>query len=193
MSQAEVDRIVVVGAAFANQAHTGSFYSWGGDNHLNLTLKGRDEQQFRQRYNQAPGGGSNAGPGLYISTSLSDSANYCPNTNGVLLQVDVPDTMPYICVTDHVIMNQLRNGVPAVNTQMLYRNGADTPPILLNHTATWHCLKTTKGVGFRLFDGRGSTAATIQNALNAMRTRNQHVAVNVLLGQLRADMRAQVH
>lgn len=193
MSQAEVDRIVAVGTANAHLAHQGSFYSWGGSKHCGLTTGGRNETLFRQNYNQAVGHGSNGGPGLYVSTNLYDSASYCSATNGVLLQVDMPETMPYISALNHAIMNQLRNGNPSVTAQMLYRNNQDMPPILLNHSGTWHCLKTTKGVGFRLFDGRGCPVVDIQNAVDRLRNDQMHVAVNVLLSQLRADIRTQIH
>ncbi len=194
MSIQEVNRIVAVGNQHANQVPApGIFYSWGGDNHLALTLSGRDEALFSQRYNQPVGGGSNAGPGLYLSTNLYDSSDYCPGNNGVLLQVDMPDRIPFIDSSNHQTMNALRTGVPPVNGPMLYRNGADKPPILLKFTQTWLCLKTVRGVGFRKFDGRAHTAPQIQNALNELRRLNRHAAVNVLLGQLRADIRSQVH
>jgi hypothetical protein len=194
MSQAEVDRIVAVGKAYSRDlALLGSFYSWGGENHNTLTLGGRNEEQFRQRYSQAVGGGANAGPGLYLTTSLYDSSDYCPAANGVLLQVEMPDDMPYVRISHAPTMNALRTGNPPVNTQMLYRTGADMPPVLVNHAGTWHCLKTTKGVGIRKFDGRGSDAVTIQFALDWLRGAGRNAAVAVLLGQLRADMRAQVH
>jgi len=193
MSQAEVDRIVAVGSANAHLVHQGSFYSWGGSKHFGLTTGGRNEITFRQNYNQAVGHGANGGPGLYLSTNLYDSASYCSTTNGVLLQVDMPDNMPYISALNHAIMNQLRNGHPSVNAQALYRNGQFMPPILLNHSGTWHCLKTTRGVGIRLFDGRGCPVVDIQNAVNQLRNGQMNVALNVLLSQLRADIRALIH
>lgn len=193
MSQAELDRIVAVGKQYTNLCPNASFFSWGGDNHLTLTLSNRDEALFHQRYNQAVGGGSNAGAGLYITPSLYDSGDYCPAINGVLLQVDLPDGIPYIRITHMPTMNALRQGNPSINTQMLYRQNPDIPPIALNHAGTWHCLKTTKGVGFRKFDGRGKTVADIQHGLDQLRQRNYPSAVAVLLAQLRADVRAQVH
>lgn len=54
MSIQEVNRIVEVGKQYAHTVPSrGIFYSWGGDNHLGLTLSGRDEALFSQRYNQA--------------------------------------------------------------------------------------------------------------------------------------------
>jgi hypothetical protein len=193
LSQAEVDRIVAVGKQFTHLCPNQSFYSWGGEGLVGLTTGGRDEIAFRTRYNQAVGGGANAGPGLYITTSLYDSSEYCPGANGVLLQVDLPDGIPYLRITDHATMNALRTGNPAVNAQMLYRQGPDCPPVVVNHAGNWHALKTTKGVGFRIFDGRGSNAVTIQAALNWLRQHNRNPAANVILGQLRQDMRALVH
>lgn len=191
MSQAEVNRIVAVGKQYTNLCPNQSFFSWGGDNHLTLSLGGRDEALFHQRYNQAVGGGSNAGPGLYVTTSLTDSASYCPAMNGVLLQVDMPDGIPYIRVSDVNTMNALRQGQPTVNTQMLYRQNADIPPVLLNHAGTWHCLKTTKGVGFRKFDGRGVTVPNIQLAVNTLRV-GFPAAAAVLLAQLKPEVRVQI-
>ena len=193
MSQAEKDRIVAVGKAYSANMPAGNFYSWGGDNHRSLTLGGRDEITFHTHYNQAVGGGSNAGPGLYVTTSLSDSAEYCPATDGVLLQVEMPDGMPYINVTDAVTMNALKTGNPKVTGMMLYRQSPDIPPVLVRFSPTWHCLKTTKGVGFRLFDGRGSSATIIQAGLDRLRQDGRPIAAGVLLGQLRDDIRAQVH
>jgi hypothetical protein len=192
MSQAELDRIVAVGKIYTALCPNASFYSWGGERHADLALNGRDEARFRIAYNNAVGGGANAGPGLYITTSLYDSSEYCPALNGVLLQVDLPDGIPYIRITDHATMNALRTGQPAINAQMLYRQLPDIPPVVVNHAGTWHCLKTTKGVGIRKFDGRGSNAVVIQNALNQLRQVGRLAAANVLLGQLRADMRALV-
>lgn len=193
MSQAEVHRIVAVGTAHAHLAHPGSFYSWGGDGLLSLYMNTRDEARFRTLYNQPVGGGANSGPGLYISTRLHDSASYCPDVGGVLLQVDVPETTPYISVSNHTIMNMLRQGVPAITAQMLTRNGADMPPILSNHAGTWHCLKATRGVGMRLFDGRGSQIAHIQHVVDTLRNELRYAALAVLLVQLRPDRRAQIH
>jgi len=171
----------------------GNFYSWGGENHRALTLGGRDEALFHSRYNQPVGGGSNAGPGLYVTTSLYDSAEYCPAQDGVLLQVEMPDGMPYISITDPVTMNELRSGNPRINTAMIYRQHPDIPPVLVHFAGNWHCLKTTKGVGFRLFDGRGSNTTTIQAALDQLRQDGRVVAAAVLLAQLRSDISAQVH
>jgi hypothetical protein len=193
MSQAEVNRVVAVGKTYSAAMPNGNFYSWGGANHLGLTHGGRNEMLFHANYNQAIGHGSNAGPGLYVTTSLHDSADYCPAMNGVLLQVEMPDDMPYISVPNQVTMNQLRSGVPTVNTQMLYRQSPDIPPVLVHFTGNWHCLKTTKGVGFRLFDGRGSNAIAIQAGLDRLRQDGHGVAAGVLLAQLRADVRALVH
>jgi hypothetical protein len=193
MSQAEVNRIVAVGKARTANMPAGNFYSWGGDNHRSLTLGGRDELLFHSRYNQAVGGGSNAGPGLYVTTSLFDSAEYCPGANGVLLQVEMPDGMPYVSVTDPVTMNDLRTGNPRINTAMIYRQSPDIPPVLVHFAGNWHALKTTKGVGFRLFDGRGSNATTIQAGLDRLRQDGRAIAAGVLLAQLRDDIRAQVH
>jgi hypothetical protein len=193
MSQVELDRIVTVGRAHTHLTPHGSLFSWGGDNHHTLSVSHPDEALFHQRYNQAVGGGSNAGPGLYVTTSLYDSAEYCPGAGGVLLQISLPDGIPYISVTNNAIMNLLRTGVPAINTQMLYRQNPDIPPVLLHFAGNWHALKTAKGVSFRLFDGRGSDAVTIQHALGQLRQVNRHAAVAVLLGQLRPDIRGQVH
>jgi hypothetical protein len=193
MSQAEVNRIVAVGKAHSANMPGGNFYSWGGGNHLGLTMSGRNEMLFHTKYNQAVGHGSNAGPGLYVTTSLYDSAEYCPAEDGVLLQVEMPDAMPYVSVTDATTMNDLRSGNPRVNTAMIYRQSPDIPPVLVHFAANWHCLKTTKGVGFRLFDGRGSSATIIQAGLDRLRLDGRDVAAGVLLAQLRDDMRAQVH
>ncbi|MBM7066672.1 hypothetical protein [Actibacterium sp. 188UL27-1] len=196
MSQAEIDRIIAVGlennSAIPNR---GIFYSWGGDNHLAHTLSGRNEAIFHQRYNQPVGGGSNAGPGLYISTSLYDSADYCPTDgSGILLQVDMPalPTMPYIRTTHIATMNALRRGSPRITTPMLFRNGPETPPILLQYAKTWHCLKTTKGVGLRKFDGRAHSAPDIAHAVRTMRNAGNTAAASVLLSQLRDEMRGPV-
>jgi hypothetical protein len=193
MSQVELDRIVAVGRTYSNTIPAGNFYSWGGNNHLGLTIGGRDEALFHTRYNQAVGGGSNAGPGLYITPSLFDSGEYCPAQNGVLLQIEIPAEMPYIRVTHAATMNALRNGNPRIDTQMLYRQNPDIPPVLVNFSGSWHCLKTTKGVGFRLFDGRGTNALVIQQGLDRLRQDGRPIAANVLLSQLRNDIRGQVH
>ncbi len=193
MSQAEVDRIVEVGKLYSNLCPNASFYSWGGDRHEMLALNGRDEARFRASYNNPVGGGANAGPGLYITPSLYDSAEYCPGPDGFLLQVDLPDGIPYIRITHAPTMQALRTGNPAIQPQMLYRQLPDIPPVCVNHAGTWHCLKTNKGVGFRKFDGRGSTSVIIQHALDELRRVNRLAAAGVLLGQLRPDMAALVH
>jgi hypothetical protein len=193
MSQAELDRIVVVGKLYSHLNTYGSLYTWGGDRLENLVINPRDEARFHAAYNQAAGGGANAGPGLYVTPSLSDSSEYCAAVDGVLLQVDVPDGIAYIRTSNQPTMQALRTGNPAIQSLMLYRQMPDIPPVLLNHAGTWHCLKTCKNVGFRKFDGRGVATHIIQNALDAIRLANRPVAANVLLAQLRPDARALVH
>jgi hypothetical protein len=132
----------------------------------------KNDDQFQQRFNQETRGGSNYGPGLYVSSKLDDSAEYCGEGNeGVLIQVVLPgqDT-PYISFTDQAIMQELRQGNPSVIRQDIDRQFPVMPSILVHATGTWYVLKTQEVILFREFNGEGSNIVEIQAALDAIKS-----------------------
>lgn len=166
----------------------GLLYSWGGDNHHTLATFKPSENVFSTRYNQAQSGGARGGPGLYLSTNIYDSADYCPATGGVLLEVTIRDNTPYIDSQDRDVMKDVK-AEAGVKAQDLYANGDDKPKILLRYDRTWFALKTLRGVTFRFFDGR-----TFRNEMHELKAQYAHLhrdgrtaAKAVLKKQMRDD------
>jgi hypothetical protein len=177
-------RIEAVGRNHSAAAPT-FLYSWGARRKLNELMTLNTDAAFHQRYNQKLGGGANNGPGLYVSTSLSSSADYCDPADGVLIQIVIPHNIPYISLTDSGTMNELKQGTPKVIAMDINRQNPLIPSILLHTTGDWYCLKTGL-VQFREFNGTGSNTAVIQQALTTIKLDHMKKKAHpVLLSQLR--------
>lgn len=185
--------------AAAHEATEDALYSWtNGDRGRHLCDNYNDEAWFLQNYNHARDGNHMGGPGIYLSTSMTDTAEYGNEVGGCLIQVSVPDRIPWINALAPACMHTLRTGNPAVTAQHIYLHDAQAnervhrPPILFGYQGNWYCLKTTKGVNFRYFDGRGKTVQELTTAYTTLKNSRYRNAAATFYNQLRDSERNQI-
>jgi hypothetical protein len=155
-------RIEKVAMDHAHDLKVTRFYHWGGMKEGNTLWKllnnGVTEGDIQGLVVGKPSQTERAGPGLYLSSLIYDSADYCDNTGGkvgCLVEVTVTKgAIGYIDLVDRNtrVSKELKSGSPKVNVEDVYSQGAK---ILCRYVGTWYCLKTIENVTFRLFDGSG--------------------------------------
>lgn len=189
-------RIEIVGSEWSAKLTCRTFYTWSQGQGL-VTLLGHYQQAalndntFKAMYNQAVGGNSQCGPGLYISTSMTDSCSYGNGANGILVKVVVPADIRFIDVQNNPCKQKLLKGDPKTNTQDVF-NLNIYPKVLVKYMTTWYCMKTTEGVTFGLFDGAGVSAEALKNAYNDPEMMKHPLARAAFLAQLKPDLQAAV-
>ena len=186
--------------------HPGSrpplLYSWGKRNpegKLHWLLSQDDGASrtaaFRKMLEEEDAIANRRGPGLYLCSTLTGSAEYCPDVltdECVLIEAEIGDVVPCLDIATSEEQESFRR---KLKREIDHDFGL--APVLVHFTdyATghWYVLKSPAGCSFSVFDGTRCEIKRIEDALDLLNRTKRSGAYCTLMRQLAPDVGSRLN